>query len=474
MTKDYTIILPDDIYHEVRNHLVEDPNEEAAAFLLAGIQETDKNVRLLARRVVYISREQYRHKSGYHLDVSPQAINGIASLCEVNGLTVILCHSHTPGVRLEYSSSDNHGEARLSKFLSSVTGNKPIGSLLISAQAITGRVWQSNITQPIKSIMTVGEIMRVLSGDDSQQDTIQDSKHSRQVLVLGETGQEQINKLKVGIVGLGGTGSCVAEQLVRLGVSQFLLIDDDMFEDSNVTRMFGTNAGHLSKKVLGLFKRKQIAKVDIISTHLKTINPQVKVESIQGNVVLTPIAQKLLDCDIIMLCTDEHWGRSIVNQISYQYLIPVINMGVRVDAPNGIIQAAAGDVHTIGPGKPCLWCYQFLNSNRINAESMLPEQRQERLREGYVEGLGKAPMVIPFTSTVASLAVTELLHLVTGFREERSIKRLKWDILEGRMWQGRLQEPSKCICKSCLAFGDLKTLPTNDDPDFIVRCRNNI
>ncbi len=472
MKKRYSIIVPEKLFDEVRNHLLEDRAEEAAAFLLAGVHSGDHGVRLLARRMVTIPRDLYRKKLDYHLDIAPKAINGLASLCEVNNLTAIICHSHTRSISsLAYSSSDNYGEARISRFLQDNASDKPVGSLLLSEIGLKGRTWQNGKSVPVDSISTVGEVIHILTDANRQRDHTISQRHSRQVALLGAEGQRRVSSLRVGIVGVGGTGSCVAEQLARLGVASVLLIDDDYLEESNVSRMYGTYPDQFKKRVFRKRRRDDLSKVKVIAKYLARINPDLEIEPLHGNVVVRDVARSLLSCDVILLCTDEHWGRSIVNQISYQYYIPVVNMGVRVDARNDVITAAAGDVHTLGPGKPCLWCYEFLKADRIAAESMLPDQRSERIREHYVEGLGPAPMVISLTSTVASLAVTELIHLVTGFREERSIKHLKWNIMDGQVWSGGLQAPEQCLCKKVLGYGDLKALPTHDNPDFVRRCR---
>lgn len=472
MKNHLSIILPNQLYHEVRNHLLENPAEEAAAFLLAGVHSTNRGIRILARRMINIPLALYRQKLEYHLDVAPKAINGLASLCEASNLTAIICHSHPRKISsVAYSPSDDHGEGRITTFLQDFVQNQPIGSLLFSESATIGRVWQARSFRPADAIITVGEIIRNLTDSEDNDHLASCERHSRQVMLLGKDGQSRLSKLSIGIVGIGGTGSCVAEQLARLGVAKLVLIDDDELEESNISRMYGTFPDQLRNSVIQIFRRKMLPKVDVIGKHLQRIDPKLTVEAINGNVVVSDIASKLLSCDAILLCTDEHWGRSIVNQISYQYFIPVVNMGVRVDAPNDVIIAAAGDVHTLGPDKPCLWCYGYLNSSRIAAESMLPEQRSARLREGYVEGIGPSPMVISLTSTVASLAVTELLHIFTGFRAEKSIKRLKWDILDGRVGYGGVQPTDRCLCHNVLAYGDLKPLPTHGEPDFVRKCR---
>src|SRR5688500_10935071 len=53
--------------------------------------------------------------------------------------------------------------------------------------------------------------------------------------VLGST---VLGRLKVGVVGLGGTGSAVVEQLARLGVGELLLCDPQEFESTNVNRVY--------------------------------------------------------------------------------------------------------------------------------------------------------------------------------------------------------------------------------------------
>ena len=93
-------------------------------------------------------------------------------------------------------------------------------------------------------------------------------------------------------------------------------------------------------------------KVELMAEHLRHINPAASVRSLPSSVVLDDAAAALLDRDVIFLCTDEHWGRSIVNQIAYQYLIPVINLGMRIAAEGGSITAAAGVVDMLRPDVP--------------------------------------------------------------------------------------------------------------------------
>lgn len=60
----------------------------------------------------------------------------------------------------------------------------------------------------------------------------------------------------------------------------------------------------------------------------------------------------------------------MVNQLSYQYLIPAVNLGMRIASSEGTITEAVGVVDVLRPDVPCLWCNQTLRSGRIAGESM--------------------------------------------------------------------------------------------------------
>jgi tRNA A37 threonylcarbamoyladenosine dehydratase len=61
----------------------------------------------------------------------------------------------------------------------------------------------------------------------------------------GEIGQRRIKKLKVGVAGLGGMGSNIAETLVRLGVGQLRVADPDHIDTSNLNRQVIANRNTL-------------------------------------------------------------------------------------------------------------------------------------------------------------------------------------------------------------------------------------
>ena len=182
--------------------------------------------------------------------------------------------------------------------------------------------------------------------------------------------------------------------------------------------------------------------------------------AVPKNVVMHDTTNFLLDRDIIFLCTDNHWSRAIVNEVTYQYFIPTINMGVRIDAPDRIITGASGIVDVLRPDLPCLWCNESVRAERITAESMPAEERRVLIREGYVENVGiEAPSVVSLTTTVSGLSVTAFLQLMTGFMGEYGIiQRLNYDIIAGTVRRGITQVKDKCVCKKVRGYGDLRKL----------------
>lgn len=428
--------------------------KEAGGFLLAGFSETEEYFDVLVRRVVTLRDDDFIAQQEYRLEVSPRAINGLVSLCEASNLGAVVFHSHPETI--PYSQTDDFGERRIFEALRMFIGDKlPTASILLYPDGIEARIWISgeSLPLPIDEVIIIGEhVERIEFSSDKKIDEAFDPRHSRQVLALGEIGQELIQKTKVAIIGLGGTGSACAEQLARLGVNHFLLVDFDKFEDTNLNRLYGSCESDISKAPY---------KVDLISEHIKMINSNAQITSSRLHISKSKAASLLKEIDYIFLCTDDHWGRAIVNQVAYQYLIPTINMGIRIDAHEGRIIGAMGNVDILGVDLPCLWCKESINSERIAAESISPEKRKELLREGYIQDIdSKEPSVISLNTVVAGLSVTAFIQLVTNFSGSLE-SRLNYFIIDGEVRAGKTDIKKDCVCSKFKAFGDVEPLPTN-------------
>ena len=85
-------------------------------------------------------------------------------------------------------------------------------------------------------------------------------------LLIGEEKLKSLNQKTVAIFGLGGVGSYVVEGLARSGIENFVIIDNDKIDVTNINRQIIATT-----KTIGRFK------VDVAEERIKEINPNVKV-----------------------------------------------------------------------------------------------------------------------------------------------------------------------------------------------------
>jgi molybdopterin/thiamine biosynthesis adenylyltransferase len=461
----YRLKILDSDFEELERLVFAAFPREACAFVLAGISKFCGGADILVRRPVGIPESLFVVQRQERLEVAAKAVNGIAALCEANGLGAVVCHSHPSTI--PYSLSDDHGEKRLFAALGQFLPPKaPLASLLVFPDGLRGRVWEPGKQRfaPLAEVVVIGRsLTRILChGSTGEFNQPLEAIFDRQARAFGDEGQRYISGTRAGIVGVGGTGSAVAEQLARLGVGDFVLVDPDTLSPSNLARMYGTIGPTRKRWWPWRSSGKTRLKVDLVASHLGRIRPGVRVSTVAESVVVRSAAHMLLDRDVIFLCTDDHWGRSVVNEIAYQYLIPTINLGMSIRARDGTITTAAGGVDVLRPGKPCLWCSQFLNTERIATESMPLTERRSRRRDGYVQDIDTpAPSVISMTTTLAGLAVTQFLQLVTDFMgEPGDVCRLRYDIMRGEVRRGQCNVKRDCICGKVKGFGDLRPLST--------------
>ncbi len=93
---------------------------------------------------------------------------------------------------------------------------------------------------------------------------------SRTELLIGKEAIEKLNKSKIAIFGIGGVGSFVVEALVRAGIGNFILVDNDKICLTNLNRQLIS-----TKKTIGKYKA-EVAKERILE-----INPNANVEIFQ-------------------------------------------------------------------------------------------------------------------------------------------------------------------------------------------------
>ena len=90
---------------------------------------------------------------------------------------------------------------------------------------------------------------------------------SRTELIIGKEAIEKLNNSKVAVFGIGGVGSFVIEGLVRAGIQNFILVDSDVVDITNLNRQLIATHNTVGKD-----------KVEVCKERILSINPNAKVE----------------------------------------------------------------------------------------------------------------------------------------------------------------------------------------------------
>lgn len=371
--------------------------ERCAVLYAEQTRRSDGLIRLLVTEIEIPSEEDYLEQSEFKAVLRPRFVAQVTKRASRAERSLIFVHSHLGPSPPSFSWIDDEGETHLAKFLANRHPSKIHCAIVISQGGVRARELG---TDDAVRVVSLGERRVVLFCLKEAVPAIS-GQFDRQVLAFGIEGQQIIQGLRVAIVGLGGTGSLISQQLVHLGVRKFVLIDPDLIEETNLNRIVGATEKDLSRP-----------KVEVAAEYIDRFAPTSIVTQIIGDIVRTKIAQALTEADFIFGCTDSHGSRAILQQICYQYHIPCIDMGSTITTDRGTITHIFGRIQLLSPGLACLHCSGLLDSEAVRRDMMSPF---ERTLDPYITGEAiAAPSVISLNGTVSSLAVTMFMAVITG------------------------------------------------------------
>ncbi|WP_428150904.1 HesA/MoeB/ThiF family protein [Brevundimonas sp.] len=208
---------------------------------------------------------------------------------------------------------------------------------------------------------------------------------------LGVDSDAVLAGLTVGLVGLGGGNSHVAQQLAHLGVGGYVLVDDDLISLTNLNRLVGaTFADIIAKR----------SKLEISKRVILGVNPQARISGHQARWQV--VGDALKGCDLIIGGVDNIRSKDELEAFCRRFMIPYIDMGMDVHqlAATGEY-LVAGQVVLSSPGEPCLRCLGVITDEALEAEA-----------KRYGDA-GSKPQVVWPNGVLASTAVGLLVQMVT-------------------------------------------------------------
>jgi molybdopterin/thiamine biosynthesis adenylyltransferase len=206
-------------------------------------------------------------------------------------------------------------------------------------------------------------------------------------------------------------GWSVALQLATLGVGSLVLIDPDVVEVSNRSRLILSTAQAVGR-----------SKVSALAELIATI----------GGTTVTTVSASFADAsarsaaaraDVIVSATDTLVSRFDADRFARRLLIPLIDCGINIQLADGHVSRIGGRVSVSWPTAACLSCAGVLDPDAI-AREVDPL--------GY---RGKGPeeaAVVAFNTVLAGLASAEVLELLIPHRGAPPTSRqLMYDGLRG-------------------------------------------
>ncbi len=187
---------------------------------------------------------------------------------------------------------------------------------------------------------------------------------------------------KVLVAGCGSGGGIVALQLAMSGITEFMLVDDDVLEPENVIR-----------HVCGLRYLGQ-KKVDALSDVLLDRNPDLKIEKHDKNIFELTDFDALVDAStVVVLATDNESSRYRVNDACVRTETPFVVGRV-------FTRGTGGEVFAYRPGEGgCLACLEgFLERTEyrdgVREIDLMPEEEREKMYGMNIAEIKDSPGLI--------------------------------------------------------------------------------
>lgn len=232
-------------------------------------------------------------------------------------------------------------------------------------------------------------------------------KYNRQISFFGIDGQKHLESLSVTIVGVGGLGTHVIQQLAYLGIKKFSLIDYETVEISNLNRYVGAKTSDLNQ-----------TKVFVAKRIIQEINSSAEVAVLNKNLISNEAFQEIIQADSVFGCLDNDGGRVILNELCQAYKVPYFDLATEI-FPHSTTSYGGRIFITIDE-TGCIDCYDLIDRELATFELENSDAQQD-IKDIYgLSNIGyneSGPSVISINGTIASLAVTEFLVWATGLRK---------------------------------------------------------
>ena len=247
---------------------------------------------------------------------------------------------------------------------------------------------------------------------------------------------------------LRGSASAVSSSLTRTES-----------EEKNLNRIV-----HATVADIGRFK------VDVLADAVRGMGLGTKVVTIPRSLFDREVVQAVANADVLFGCMDSAEGRRLLNRIATYYLLPYIDLGVKLVAgSDGQIEQVSGAVHFLQPGKSSLLSRKVISPELVRAEGLRrrnPAEYASLRSERYIVGVDEdRPAVISVNMMVSSMAVNEFLARLHDFRTDGNAGFAEWRVsISHGIFHNRAESSPCPSLVHGVGLGDIE--PLLDDPEL--------
>jgi hypothetical protein len=412
MNQEVSLTFPEEQHKRLVCHLFPNDGCEAVALVLCGRANYGNRHRLLAHRIELIPYSECSVRNTKKVTWSTDRLVPLLEEAAKKEMAIVKIHGHIAFDR--FSETDDKSDRELFTSIHCwLEQGMPHGSaILMEDGRCFGRVVDEHGKfTSFSKVTVVGEDIKIYRGFlCGPADTPEFG--SRIAQTFGQGTYEILANLRIGVVGCSGTGSPVVEQLARNCVGTLVLIDPDHIESKNLNRIYNSTKEDAHKHTL---------KVTVLSRAISSMGFGTQVETFAQTIFSKEVVKALSTCDIVIGCMDTVDGRFALNKIASFYMIPYLDLGVRIDSDGkGGVDQVCGSVHYLKPGGSSLLSRNQISMEQVRAAGLRrrdPSEYKKLLEEGYIRGVQEdRPAVIQLNTLIASIAINELLARLHPYR----------------------------------------------------------
>ena len=189
--------------------------------------------------------------------------------------------------------------------------------------------WQHQLAAAERFALSVAAVEAAILAAD-----LLPARYQRNRAMLSTQQQCQLFRSRVAVIGCGGLGGYVLEELARLGIGQIVAVDADAFEEHNLNRQLLSSPGTLGQ-----------AKVDAAVQRLAEINPAVAVRPVKDQFTRANGRDLLGGANCVV---------DAVDSVTARLDLEAVCSDLRIHLVHGAIAGWYGQVATIYPGEDTL------------------------------------------------------------------------------------------------------------------------